>query len=320
VVIPTWNGSSLLRTVLASVKQQTYPIERVVVVDDGSTDAAVGHVAREFGCTVLRHESNQGFASAVNRGVHELTTDWTVVLNTDVRIPPDWISTLVSGALAADATFAVGKLLSSSNPGRIDGTYDLVSRGATSWRCGSGRVDGPIWSRPEAIQFTSFTAVLLKTSTFRSLGGLDTRFGSYLEDVDFSLRCAAKGLRGVYVPNAVGTHQGSATLGAWQKATIRLISRNHILLYYKHFRGGSKSPFVVGQLLWIALAFDRGAGRPALRGLLDGLLVWRLWRDEPSDWAAVKRAVTESERTIFAIQKETGFDTYWRWYFRLIRP
>ena len=53
---------------------------------------------------------------------------------------------------------------------------------------------------------------------------LDERFESYLEDVDFGLRCAEAGLSGLYVPDAVAYHQGSATLGRWHPETVRKIA------------------------------------------------------------------------------------------------
>ena len=50
------------------------------------------------------------------------------------------------------------------------------------------------------------------------LNGFDEDFGSYLEDVDLGLRCVREGYRGIYVPDAVAWHHGSATLGRWNRA------------------------------------------------------------------------------------------------------
>ena len=70
-----------------------------------------------------------------------------------------------------------------------------------------------MWDRPRTVRFVPFTATLFRTDLFRKIGGLDERFRSYLEDVDFCLRCAKHGYHGMYVPRAVATHEGSATLG-----------------------------------------------------------------------------------------------------------
>ena len=58
------------------------------------------------------------------------------------------------------------------------------------------------------------TAALFHRSLFDRVGFLDERFESYLEDVDFGIRCSLQGLSGIYVPEAVCWHGGSATRGA----------------------------------------------------------------------------------------------------------
>src|SRR5205085_11018843 len=130
--------------------------------------------------------------------------------------------------------FATGKLLSASRPNLIDGTYDLVSRAACAWRVGQGRPDGPEFSQPRIIAIAPATAVLFRAELFRRVGLFDPAFESYLEDVDLGLRCAKEGLSGVYVPDAVATHHGSAALGVWNPEMVRLISRNQLLLARKY--------------------------------------------------------------------------------------
>ena len=75
----------------------------------------------------------------------------------------------------------------------------------------------PLWNQPRTIQLAPFTAAVFRAGVFERVGFLDERFESYLEDVDFGLRCAEAGLGGLYVPEAVAYHQGSATLGRWHR-------------------------------------------------------------------------------------------------------
>ena len=48
------------------------------------------------------------------------------------------------------------------------------------------------------------TAALFRRNLFTEIGYLDVIFGSYLEDVDFGLRCALAGRGGLYVPAGSG--------------------------------------------------------------------------------------------------------------------
>ena len=288
VVIPNWNGSRRLKTLLKQLPQQTSPIAEVLVVDNGSEDDSV-EVAASLGARVIRFERNLGFGAAVNRGVKECTSSFVAILNNDVRLQPDWLARLVAQVEVPGVWFATGKLLTANRECTIDGSFDAISRGACSWRCGHGRADGPVWNQPRTIFFPPFTALVMKTELFSRLGGLDERLESYLEDVDFGLRCASQGYSGSYVPGAVAWHEGSATLGAWNPRTVRQIARNQLLLVAKHYPIGFVWkygwPIALGQLLWGIVALRHGAGTAWLRGKMEGLLLFRQFRGAGAGFA-----------------------------------
>lgn len=317
-VIPNWNGSAMLAELLSALRKQSHPIDRVIVVDNGSSDDSAA-IARRAGAEVIELGANTGFSHAVNLGIQEARADWIAILNNDVSPLPDWLQNLVQKAEAADAWFASGKLLDASSENRIDGAFDAICRGACAWRCGHGRPDSQLWNQPRKIHFVPFTAALFRAELFRQAGLLDEAFESYLEDIDFGLRCAIGGFGGMYVPQAVAYHTGSATLGRWHAATVRNIARNQLLIIAKHYprnwvlRYGW--PVLVAQALWGLVALRHGAGFAYLHGKLDGLRQFQKARGEPSvNFASV---VESSENEILEIQRLTGFDTYWRLYFAL---
>ncbi len=162
------------------------------------------------------------------------------------------------------------------------------------------------------------TAVLFRASVFRSLGTLDETFGSYMEDVEFGLRCALSGCHGSYIPAAVAYHQGSATFGQWSSQSVFRISRNQLLLAAKHFAHQPRLPLIVGQGLWGLLALRHGCGGAFLRGKLAG---WRdrrqLTRPDKTDSAALRALLEKSEEEILKLGRETRLDQYWRAYFWL---
>ena len=212
-IVPVWNGRELMDRLIASVQRQTRPASELIVVDNGSSDGAPD-LARQRGARVIGMGRNAGFAAAVNRGIRESRAEWIAVLNSDVELAPDYFDTLVGAGDAIDNVwFATGKILSATSPGRIDGTFDASCRGGAAWRVGDGRPDGPLFAEPRRIPSAPWTAALFRAELFRRVGLLEERFESYLEDVDFGMRCAAQGMDGVYNPAAVAWHHGSATLG-----------------------------------------------------------------------------------------------------------
>ena len=326
-VVPVWNGRELLERLLDSLEAQTEPAGELLVVDNGSTDGAP-ELARQRGARVIPMGRNAGFAAAVNRGIRESSGDWIAVLNSDVELAADYFATLI----ATDGWFATGKILSSAggtacattttHTGTIDGTFDALCRGGTAWRVGSGSLDGPQFNTCREITSPPWTAVLFRAELFRRVGLLEESFESYLEDVDFGLRCAAQQLTGLYVPTAVAWHRGSATLGRWHPETVRSISRNQVLLLARHYPGRlllrCSWPIAVAQLLWGAVALRHGAGMAWLRGKWEGLRRFSAARNSCSSFdPGLLQHLRANEAIIRSVQEATGFDRYWSLYFML---
>ena len=312
-IIPVHNRADLLERLLETIAQQTVPIAEIIVVDNQSTDGAV-EFARAWGCNVIEMGQNAGFARAVNRGWQAATTEWVAILNSDVELDPHWLERLHLAAHSFD--YATGMILDAANRSAIDGTYDLVSRAACAWRAGHGEVprhDGA----PSAIAIAPGTACIFRRDVLEQLGGFDERYGSYLEDVDLGLRCLRHGFTGVYVPEAIAWHHGSATLGRWNPRVVRLISRNQLVLVARHYdRALFRSclwNIVAGQLLWGLVALRHGAALAWIAGKLDALRDFRL---EGTPSIPLRNFLTASEREI----RSRSRDPYWRWYFRLTGP
>lgn len=311
VVVPVWNGRDLLARLLDSLDRQIDPIGEILVVDNGSSDGAP-EFAADRGARVLPMGHNAGFAPAVNRGIRESRGEWIAVLNSDVELAPDYLARL----RGADGWFATGKILSAGRTGVIDGTFDALCRGGTAWRVGSGRADGALYSAGREIWSAPWTAALFRAELFQRTGLLEESFESYLEDVEFGLRCYRHGLSGRYVPEAIALHKGSATLGRWHPETVRHIARNQLLMVARHFPHRWSWPILVAQGLWGLLALRHGAAWAWWKGIGQGLRLSPAARDT-FDPERLNRLLHENEQIIWTAQTSSGLDWYWKWYFRL---
>ncbi len=308
-VIPVHNRTALhtrlLDRLLETIRAQTLPLDQILIVDNASPQP-VAHPD----CRVIQMRENAGFAKAVNAGWRAASADWIAILNSDVELDPAWAERLI--AASADAAFATGLIFNATDRNSVDGTYDLLSRAGCAWRAGHGETSARYGAA--AIAAAPGTACLFRRDVLERLNGFDESFGSYLEDVDLGLRCLREGLTGVFVPDAIAWHHGSATLGRWNPAVVRLISANQLRLIARHYdRALFRSCFrqiAAGQLLWGLVALRHGAFAAWLQGKIEALRDFRL-SAPPSPH--LRDFLIASEREI----RRRSHDPYWRWYFRL---
>jgi glycosyltransferase involved in cell wall biosynthesis len=91
--VPCYNNDATLAAALASVRHQTIPVDDLIVVDDGSTDASCA-VAEQFGARVVRQPRNLGRGAARALGVAEARHDLVLSVDATAELPPDFAARL----------------------------------------------------------------------------------------------------------------------------------------------------------------------------------------------------------------------------------
>ena len=117
--IPCYNEADFI----AGVVRRTQPhVDRVVVVDDGSSDGTAD-AARAAGAEVRRHETNLGPGAAARTCLEagrEYNADVLVTLDGDGQHDPDEIPAVIAPILAGESDLTIGS--------RFLGGYNNVAR------------------------------------------------------------------------------------------------------------------------------------------------------------------------------------------------
>lgn len=220
VVTVTYSPGEYLESFLTSLAAATTRPARVIMADNGSTDGApeAAEAAHE-NVRLLRTGGNIGYGGAVNRAVAEVdpSAEFIVVANPDVRWEPGSLDELLAVAERWPRAGSFGPLIHEP-----DGTVYPSARTVPTLVSGAGHaVLGTVWpanpwtrryrqeneavgERP--VGWLSGSCLLLRREAFDSIGGFDSRYFMYMEDVDLGDRLGRAGWLNVYAPSAVVVH------------------------------------------------------------------------------------------------------------------
>jgi GT2 family glycosyltransferase len=232
VYIPNYNGSRQIGRTLRSLREQSRPLD-VVVVDNGSGDDSLELLREQHPeVTVLALERNLGFGPALNRAVEEHPHDPLILLNNDAEAEPRFVEALLDAAAEGVKTVA-GVLTQERAPDLIDSAGVVADRTLMGFDYLHGEPLAAAASAPAPLGPTGGAALYDRTA-FTAVGGFDERIFLYYEDLDLALRLAAAGAGCRLAAGARALHAYSASLGAGSGAKFAHTgwSRGYMLRRY----------------------------------------------------------------------------------------
>lgn len=236
IVFVAYNCAEAIYKVILQLQEGMYPVEKlkIIVVDNNSLDDLTGFMGRLNGIevTILKNKFNLGFGAACNRVLECIEDDgYILFLNPDITLNRNSIANLMDFALSNPyAGIWGGKTV------RSDASYD----GQSAWREPSltglvcWAILGDILLKrlrltlPDAyserqlrkncnVDVVSGCFFMIDAGLFRQLGGFDTRYFMYSEEVDLCRRARELGAVPKIALNATLKHEGSVTVSGAKK-------------------------------------------------------------------------------------------------------
>jgi len=227
IVVPIHNSTDCVQRCIDSVLRWTAAPARLILIDDASTDPAIGvllaRYARVDGIVIERNVENLGYTRSTNRGIALAEHDDVVLLNSDTEVGPRWLDALRRAA-------------------HVDphiGTTTAVSDNAGAFSVPELEQYCPIppqWTLPQAQRALLQQAggvlpelptgngfcMYVKRALFDAVGVLDADafpFG-YGEENDLCQRAARAGWRHVIAGDVLVRHARSASFGHERRAAL----------------------------------------------------------------------------------------------------
>ncbi len=222
------DGARLLPGLIHAVREQTYPVQRVVGVDTGSQDRSGATLTELLGQdAVFGMEPDTGYGVAVARalqhpaarrpapgstggpvqGVHG--PEWIWLLHDDCEPALDALEQLLNAASRSRSVAVLGPKLKDLSDRRV-----VREAGITTDRAGRrltgvepGEIDQGQHDGSRAVLAVSSAGMLIRRDVWDALGGFDNNLPLFRDDIDFCWRAHAAGYEVWVITDAVVYHR-----------------------------------------------------------------------------------------------------------------
>jgi GT2 family glycosyltransferase len=241
VVIPNYNGVSLfpqtMPPLFVALERSQLPYE-VIIVDDCSTDDSVGMLTRDYPeVRVIVNEVNRGFSPTINNGIREAVYDLVLLLNSDVKLEPDYFVYLIPYFERNDTFGVMGQIVNWEDDRIQDGAKLPTFQGA---KIKTFKNFLPSETPVQSGLFTMYLSgaeTLVSKEKLKMLGGFDEIFAPYyIEDYELSLRAWRLGWKCYYDHRAMCRHKTSSSIKtkSRKKHIQTIYYRNKMFLHAIH--------------------------------------------------------------------------------------
>ncbi len=245
VIIVSYNAKYFLELCLSSVlKASENLVAEIIVVDNQSTDGTCTLVKSKFkSVKLIENNQNLGFAKANNIGVAKASGNYVLILNPDTVVAEDTFTDCLEFAELHPKLGALGvKLIDGTGHFLPESKRNLPATMVTFYKMlGIKNRKNSYYAQHIAENSCGETAILvgafmlLKRNTYRAMGGFDTDYFMYGEDIDLSYKLTKAGYKNYYLGTSSVLHfKGEST----QKDVkyLKYFFKAMPLFYKKHFK------------------------------------------------------------------------------------
>ena len=242
VVILNYNGRAFLEKFLPSVIQNADGCE-IVVANNASTDDSIEFLKSNYpNIRLIQNADNQGFAGGYNVALKQISSEYYVLLNSDVEVTPNWIRPIID-------LMTANKLIAACQP-KIKNFYQKThfeyagaAGGYIDWLgypfC-RGRIFDSLeedlgqYNDTKEVFWATGACMFVRAKVFHEMGGFDANFFAHMEEIDLCWRMKNAGNQIFYCADSTVFHVGGGTLHKSNPRKTFLNYRNGLAMLYKN--------------------------------------------------------------------------------------
>lgn len=224
VIIPNCNHLKDIKKCISSItKKSTYDNYEIIIIDNNSYKKEIfdyyEEIQKDSRIKVIKYEGEFNYAKINNFGVEQATGDYLILLNNDTEvISESWIEELLMYAQRDDVAVVGAKLYypddTIQHAGIVIGLGADRAAGHIHYGVDKDNVGymGKLYYAQNVSAVTG-ACMMVKTSIYKEIGGLDEEFTVAFNDVDFCLQAREKGYLNIFTPYCEMYHYESRSRG-----------------------------------------------------------------------------------------------------------
>jgi GT2 family glycosyltransferase len=247
VVLLNWNGGEFTIPCIQSLLNGSRVPDKVVIVDNGSTDGSQDKIEVLFpGVCLIKNTFNNGFAGGCNQGIEYLLAqrvDFIWVLNNDTLVDKDCLRIILKTAVEhpSFAGFS-GKIFYETPANEVwyAGAY------RHPLHMGIKHIHNNDHEKQDTefleVEFISGCCMFVHADIWLKYGGFIEKYIAYSEDNEWCWRLSNNNEKFLYIPKAILWHRLSSSVkknfgkksGSVSQRTWYLLNRNHLWTVRRH--------------------------------------------------------------------------------------
>ncbi len=307
IVILNWNGKHLLQkhlpSVIKAMKFCKLPSE-LIVIDNGSNDDSVAFIKQKYPLIrVLPLKENIGFAKGNNKAIDFVKGDIIVFLNNDMKVDENFLPPLING-FKDERIFAVtSQIFFPKNKRREETGKTLAKWKFGQINLGHDKIDNNCLDYMPVF-WASGGSCAVDAKKFKEIGGFDTLYTFYMEDVDISYQAWKRGWQSLLATKSIvyHEHRASSKIRFGESYINTLIEKNKFLFIWKNI---TDFKLVISHILLLPIIINN---KLAEFGIIKGFnIIFRTLIQFPE--ALIKRSKNKKhyvipDKTVFKISKD----------------
>ncbi len=237
IITPVFNKVEYTRQFVASLQNTDAGVEyKLVIIDNASTDRTKDFLVPENfkgfkeSPIAITNKRNKGFSIANNQGVDYIRgkVSYYCFLNNDTIVTDGWLKEMIDCMERHKKAVIVGAKLVHPGTGRIQhaGVIELNGHRPSHIYFGQDQ-NYPPANREKQYPAVTGACMLVKSSFYDSVGGLDESYWCGWEDIDLCKKATRLGYEIWYAPKAKVYHYEGTTEG-------RMVAEDANFTLYTH--------------------------------------------------------------------------------------